>query len=224
MGRRSDHTRVELKEMALAAAERIVASEGLKALTARKVAGAIGYTAGTLYLVFPSFGQLIWELNARTLRTLKSALEAAAGSDPDPRGSLLRLGVAYIRYATTHRDLWSLLFEGHRSGEPAPPEWYRPEIGALFRLVEERLTAIASPRSAREIAMAARALWSGVHGISSLALGDRLDLAGVPSIEALARTLIEGFVAGFAVEAPARVQEDPPMRRRRGSAGHPSSA
>lgn len=38
--------------MALEAARRIVREEGLGALTARRVAGAIGYSPGTLYLVF----------------------------------------------------------------------------------------------------------------------------------------------------------------------------
>ena len=43
MGRRSDHSREELYELALATARRIVEKDGPTGLTARKVAGAMGY-------------------------------------------------------------------------------------------------------------------------------------------------------------------------------------
>ena len=52
MARRSDHSREELREMAITAAEQIVVEQGYEGLSARKVAAAIGYTVGTLYLVF----------------------------------------------------------------------------------------------------------------------------------------------------------------------------
>ncbi len=41
MGRRADHTREELYEAALAAAWKIGAKEGLRGLTARRIADAI---------------------------------------------------------------------------------------------------------------------------------------------------------------------------------------
>ena len=59
MARRSDHSREELREMALAATEEIIDQQGLAGLTARKVAAGIGYTVGTLYLVFRNLDDLI---------------------------------------------------------------------------------------------------------------------------------------------------------------------
>ena len=55
MGRRSDHSREEIQAMAIAAAAKLVETEGFQSLTARKVAKAIGYTVGTLYHVFRNF-------------------------------------------------------------------------------------------------------------------------------------------------------------------------
>ena len=43
MARRTDHSREELYENALAAAQNIVETDGFRALTARNVADAIGY-------------------------------------------------------------------------------------------------------------------------------------------------------------------------------------
>lgn len=70
MARRSDHSRDELREMALTAAEQIVLENGYESLSARKVASAIGYTVGTLYLVFENLDDLVLQVNARTLDRL----------------------------------------------------------------------------------------------------------------------------------------------------------
>ena len=44
MARRSDHTRDELRRMALDAARAIVEEDGLRGLSTRRLAKAIGYT------------------------------------------------------------------------------------------------------------------------------------------------------------------------------------
>ena len=59
VGRRSDHTRAEIRSMAVDAAEVLVVREGYGGLTARKVAAQIGYTVGTLYLVFQNLDELV---------------------------------------------------------------------------------------------------------------------------------------------------------------------
>ena len=55
MGRRSAHSRDEIRDMAISAASKIVEKQGFQSLTARKVASEIGYTVGTLYHVFRNF-------------------------------------------------------------------------------------------------------------------------------------------------------------------------
>ena len=52
MARRSEHTQEQIKEMVLIAAEGIVTEEGEEALTVRKIAQHIGYTVGSIYMVF----------------------------------------------------------------------------------------------------------------------------------------------------------------------------
>ena len=52
MGRRNEHSRDEIKEMAIEAGKKIIVEEGFSNLGARKIARAIGYTVGTLYNVF----------------------------------------------------------------------------------------------------------------------------------------------------------------------------
>ena len=81
MARRADHSREELCEIAMQAAERIVETDGLRALTARNVADAIGYSPGTLYNLFANLDELILQLNGRTLDALHDRL-ARDGRSP----------------------------------------------------------------------------------------------------------------------------------------------
>ena len=87
MGRRSDHSRDELYTMALAAARKIAEKEGLRGLTARRIAREIGYTVGTLYNLFDNLDGLIVHLNGTTLDTL---YEAVTGQrfDDEPEAEL----------------------------------------------------------------------------------------------------------------------------------------
>ena len=63
MGRRNQHTREELRSIALQAAEELVVAHGLAGLSARKVVARIGYTVGSLYMVFRSLDDLIVQTN-----------------------------------------------------------------------------------------------------------------------------------------------------------------
>ena len=53
-------------------------------MSARKVATAIGYTVGTLYLVFENIDDLILNVNARTLDRLHSRMSAVRANALDP--------------------------------------------------------------------------------------------------------------------------------------------
>ena len=63
MARRSDHTRAELKDLALEAARSIVREKGVSALSTRKLADRIGYTSGTIYQVFQNRDDLVEQMN-----------------------------------------------------------------------------------------------------------------------------------------------------------------
>ncbi len=75
MARRKDHTREELHGMALAEAWRIAEAEGLRGLTARRVAREIGYTVGTLYNVFTDLDDLVVQLIGRIFDALYEELK-----------------------------------------------------------------------------------------------------------------------------------------------------
>jgi AcrR family transcriptional regulator len=197
MARRSDHSREEIREMALSAAEQIVVEQGFKGLSARKIAAAIGYTVGTLYLVFQNLDDLILHINARTLDRLHARMTESRANSGDARDYLLRLGQVYIRFADADPHRWAMVFEHRFSEDRAVPAWYQEKITRMFALVEDGLEPLAKQRPQQEIVQAARALWGGVHGICILALTDNLGAAGIDSVQELAQSLISNYLEGF---------------------------
>jgi AcrR family transcriptional regulator len=197
MARRSEHSREELHAMVLEAAERIVVAEGYRGLNARKVAAAIGYTVGTLYLVFENLDDLALQVNARTLDALYARMVAQLEDCHSAPDCLQRLGQAYVRFATEHANRWSMIYELSLASDHTLPDYYRDKVQRALSLVEQALTPLMNGKPRSEIAQAARALWGGVHGICILALTNRLDVAGTESVEALSTILVRNFVAGL---------------------------
>ena len=197
MARRSDHSREELREMALSAAEQIVVEQGYRGLSARKVATAIGYTVGTLYLVFENLDDLILHINARTLDRLHARMTEIKTQCNDGSDYLLQLGEAYIAFADDDPHRWAMVFEHHFSDDRVVPAWYQEKIARMFAMVEEGLEPLANDRPQQEITQAARALWGGVHGICILALTENLGIVGVESVQGLTQSLISNYLKGF---------------------------
>ncbi len=197
MARRSDHSREEIREMALAAAEEIVSEHGHTGLSARKVASAIGYTVGTLYLVFDNLDDLILQVNGRTLDRLHAQMVKEQARYRDPRKRLLQLGHTYIHFADKDPHCWEMIFERRSPQAQKMPEWFREKVARMFSLVESGLEPLAEHQSSQEIAQAARALWSGVHGICILAITGKLDIAGVESVQDLTQSLMSNYLRGF---------------------------
>lgn len=188
--------------MALAAAKRIVAKQGYGALSTRKVAADIDYAVGSLYVVFRNLDDLILQLNGSTLDELHAGLETTAVRCKDAERCLLALAREYVTFAFNNRALWSLVFE-----HPIPqksPTWFQDKVERMFQIVEGRLHAIAPGRPANELHLAARALWSGVHGVSVLGLAERLDESGLKAAEKVASSLVTNYLTGFTRNAKSR--------------------
>lgn len=200
MARRSDHSREEIHRMALDAARSIIESEGLSGISARKVASHMGYTVGTLYLVFRNLDDLIVQANIQTLADVYSHLEQAVSGCKQPEHCIHALGQAYIDYAMHNSQRWGALYEHTLGAEAELPAPFHEQVGQIFTLVENVLQPLAPQRPAEEISQAARAIWSGVHGICVLSLTHKLHLAGIESVQSLTDNLISNFMAGFRLQ------------------------
>ncbi len=92
----------------LDAAERLVAADGIEALSVRRVAGAVGTTTRAVYSVFGSKEGLVVALGARAFDLLRAAIDLVPATD-DPAADLVDAGVTvFRRFVLQHPALFRL--------------------------------------------------------------------------------------------------------------------
>lgn len=201
MARRSDHSKEEIREMALRAAESIAGQAGLHGISARKVATEIGYTVGTLYLLFKNLDDLILHVNARTLDSLFEQMRQATQQCDSPEHCLMALARSYVLFATQHPKRWNMVFEHSLPDGEAVPQWLSQKVNSMFELVESQLEPLLKDKmvnnSSIELTQISRTLWCGVHGICALAVTGKLVIGGADSIHVLTDSLINNYLRGL---------------------------
>jgi len=235
MARRSEHTRQELKQLALEAAIRLANEQGLSGLTARKIATEMGYTPGTLYLIFENLDELILHVNAQTLDDIYELMQAQLQCTDMAGQGVHQLVDAYMQFATENHGLWSCLHE-HKPESEKIPEWFESRISRNFNLVEHTLeranhesgenksssAQILKPnmtvfeinslkenekkQNSSSVELVARALWCAIHGVCVLALNSSLNVAGVDSMQALVHHLTDISLQSLGVADEAHSQ------------------
>jgi AcrR family transcriptional regulator len=196
--------REELKGALIEAAERVIGTRGLEALRARDLATEVGCAIGAIYNVFPNLDALIIEVNARTLRSFERYLADAAKTPPrsgeNPAiAELVQLALVYLAFAVAQRPRWRALFE-HRMAEPGKvPAWYLDEQARLFGLVERPLARLRPDLDDKALMLLAGTLFSGVHGIVSLGLDEKLIALPAAALEEELRKFVRLVGLGLVV-------------------------
>ncbi len=192
MARRGHHTLDEIKEMILLAAEQLVVQGGLTQLRIRNIAAKIGYTVGSIYMVFENMDDLIMHVKGRSLDEMTGQMQQIHAVNPEQ--SLEALADIYIKYASQNLNRWSLVFE-HRLPENVEiPYWYQKKIDKLYSQFEEQFAALAPGLSSRQCRQTALAFLGGIHGICSLILTSQLAGFNDNDLEESVILLIRRFV------------------------------
>jgi AcrR family transcriptional regulator len=131
---RRERERTVLKQRILGAALDIATAEGWPAVTVRKVADRVEYTAPALYAHFESKDGILQELVREGFARLLALLRAAYATTTDPTERMVGLALAYCDFAWDNRELYQVMhgLGGAACNLPGPPEDLRP-IGALLR-------------------------------------------------------------------------------------------
>lgn len=190
MARRSEHKRSELTTMAINAAERIIANDGLEQMSARRIAKEIGYAPGTLYNLFEDLDELVLRVNARTLDGLLRAFEEVPPCDT-PRDALHALADSYLSFTSDNRRLWDALLTFRRNKPAPPPQWYLAHLGKLVGHVAEILTRFRPTLSEADRAYRARLIWASIHGISSVANAGSVARSLVTPVDRMVHDLVD---------------------------------
>ncbi|MGE3799697.1 MAG: TetR/AcrR family transcriptional regulator [Candidatus Kapaibacterium sp.] len=175
---RRERERKEMRDLILKKAMELFLSEGYENVSMRKIADAIEYSPGTIYLYFSDRDEIIFALHHVAFQKFYKALSVMAG-DGDPWERLVKGGRAYIRFALANPGLYELMFIMNSPAKTikAKDKWEEGmnSFGLLSETVRECVDAGKFPADT-DVPTAALYFWGMCHGLVSLAIRNRLPM------------------------------------------------
>jgi AcrR family transcriptional regulator len=162
---RRQEQREELRGEILEAARAIFVRDGYQSFSMRKLAAAIGYSPGSIYLYFRNKEDLFRSLVYESFSRLSKSLEVLA-DDPrkDPVARLKHGLSLYVDWGCRNPNDYAIAF---LLPEPGPgPYKTHQAFDVLRSMVADCLPAGTARRE--RVETASQAVWSAVHGITSL--------------------------------------------------------
>ena len=197
MGRRSDHSRDELRALILDAGVAVMGEGGYAAFSAREVAKRVGYSIGTIHNVFGNVDGLVTAINTRAFGEWADALEASVAKGGDDRIAALVAG--YFRFAAEHPHRWAAIYDHRPARETLTPALQETR-GRLMRIVAAEVARALDREVDEELGTFARSLVAIVHGHCSFALTGSWAAMGQSDAEAVALARVRESIAAAATQ------------------------
>lgn len=195
---------------------------GLESVKARAVAELTGVSVGTIYNLFGNFDRLILSANSTIYAELAAlgrermasieagiARRVASGKLPDtPQARMLErllgLGEVYVDFVSANAARWSALLAFNRTRGVRDSEENQQQLAGLIDIVAAVIADAPAWPTAAKRRLAARALWSAVHGIVTTNYFGGEDATARERTSALLRLLLTTLVHGAFAEAGER--------------------
>lgn len=168
----------------------VLETDGISALTIRRIAAEIGYTAPVVYEHFANKDALVLELVARGFDLMLADFTVAA-EEPDIDQRVLLTGAAYMRFARQHPHLYEIM-----NGTVVDAEARRRAAEPAIDILTELLGAWAD---AYDVVLADRTeaceiLWGTLTGMASLG---NLGTVGDSRAQRLAEQALGAILLGW---------------------------
>lgn len=212
---RKQRERQELRFRILEAARELFASGGEEAVTLRRVADRVEYSATTIYLHFADKNALLRELCAADF-SAQARVFRQAERVTDPLERLRKVAAAYVDFGLQNPGLYRLMFsplplrpateDGSAAAQrsTASVDAHSPQQTAptlhdfLYPAVFRAVAAGCFLSDYRDVAQITQLLWGGLHGVLSLHLA-RARFPTVPwqSAQAASETMLDCLIDGL---------------------------
>jgi len=197
--RRGRYHHGNLPRALVAAAVRLVETEGVDALTLRGTARKAGVSQAAPYRHFADKQALLAAVSEEGFRALTEAMrQASAPHQGDPLGRFRALGEAYVRFATAHPAHYRVMFgraTADRGAHPSLAAAAEETFGLLVAAIRDcQQAGLVRPGDPEELALAT---WSTSHGLSSLAVDGQLSVMGERPLESLTQVVLANIFFGL---------------------------
>jgi AcrR family transcriptional regulator len=177
---RKEREKSEMRSLILDAAMKLFLELGYEHVTLRKIAEAIEYSPGTVYLYFKDKNEILYDLQKRAFSLFFESQNSILEKFLDPEQRLYKLGEAYIDFALQNPSHYELMFilTAPMACLAEGAEW--EEGGKAFEILLRTVTECMQKGLIPEgDPMAASLLfWSSMHGLVTLSIRGRL--VGIP--------------------------------------------
>jgi AcrR family transcriptional regulator len=156
-------------------AARLLTEEGPQALSARRIAAAVGTSTMAVYTHFGGMSGLVRDMVYEGFARLQHHMTGIAATD-DPVADMALLGRAYRYNALANSHLYAVMFGGSSLGGFSLREQDRQHGRyTLVNVIECTRRCIAAGRFRHADAeLVAHQMWSATHGLIVLELGEYL--------------------------------------------------
>lgn len=168
---RRERERLELRTKILDAARELFGTEGYDAVTMRKIAEKIEYSATALYQHFDDKDTLLAELCKHDFRNFAAHFAKAAAMD-DPVLRLRASGQAYFEFAVECPQQYRFMFMTVRP-QVAPDEGERDDPAQnayvfLRATVEDAIARGLFRPELTDAELVSQTIWAATHGVAAL--------------------------------------------------------
>ncbi len=170
---RRERSRQETRQAILEAAVEMFEREGYEGFSLRQVAENIGYTPTTIYLYFKDKDDLLFAVCSQGFAEFTQALQTAYATHPDPLERLHALAWAYFEFGISHPLHYQVMFmqrsewmvkASDTKGDVQGSNSFMIQMNAVVEAMKAGKMRMGDPIEATNL------IWSGIHGIVSLAL------------------------------------------------------
>lgn len=175
-------------------AARLLADEGLGALSLRRVAREVGTSTTAVYTHFGSKDDLVAAIVREAFTRLGAELAAVARTD-DPVADLVGAGLAYRRNALANPDLYRVMFDRNPIDLADPTDGDDGDVGlSAFAALTDAVARCVEPGILEgEPARLALRIWAAAHGAVSLELAGFLGDDGEAVFTTTAAAVVTGL-------------------------------
>jgi AcrR family transcriptional regulator len=209
---RREREKLALQQKIIDKGREILVNEGPAALTMRRLADEIEYTAGALYAHFADKEELVRAICQTDFEAFTSQFSSAM-TEKDALKRLRLLAKLYSRFALEHPAQYKILFVLDSVGGNVEKERGNPEKDA-YAVVELAVEAAMKEGHFKafqgRMQLVAQSLWAAMHGVVSIEIR-RVDDMKIPfePIDDRVDTMCEVMLAGLDALSKSSVVKTP---------------
>jgi len=186
----------EVYSSILRASWKIVENEGWQALSIRKIAEAIEYSAPVIYDHFSNKEAILLEFTSQGFQRLNEELTKAKKASPSPEQQLISMADAYWNFAFSNKEYYQLMYG---LGMPTCETVKQiAELNSFTELIMDSIRNLIakSNNKTTDAFLKLHTYWSMLHGLISINMMGKENGRDEMNILVL-KDFITGFISGI---------------------------